>query len=173
MKTKVRPKWFKNSKGLCGLAPDPDRHLRHCTEKRHSEQGTFYTTSGTPSPQSWEPPALLIMLSHVLRWVISKPSVATFCSLVSLRQLIPPHHHLLFWLWSMGASTQHFLLFLACPQLSYPNLLLVCQYPWKQSSHTFGNHYQALSRLQWLFGKPLGEPSQPLGNLLAKGLVTE
>lgn len=90
MKNKVRPEWFKNSNGLCGLAPDPDRHLRHCMEKRHSEQGTFYPASGTPPPQSWEPLALLIMFSHVLRWVISKPSVATFCSLVRLGQLSPP-----------------------------------------------------------------------------------
>lgn len=90
MKTKVGLEWFKIQTGLCGLAQEPDRYSCHCMEKLSSEQGTFYPTSGTPSPQSWEPLALLTMLSHVLRCVISKQYVATFGSLIGLGQLIPP-----------------------------------------------------------------------------------
>ena len=90
MKTKVGREWFKNSNGLCGLAQEPDHHSCHYMEKLYSEQGIFYPTSGAPSPQSWEPLALLTMLSHVLRCVISKQCVATFVPLIGLSQLIPP-----------------------------------------------------------------------------------
>lgn len=79
--------------------------------------------------------------------------------------------NLTFQLLSMGTSTQYFSVFLACHHLSCSNFLLACQHPWKQTSHTsnmFGSHSQALSCLPWLLEGPLEDPTQPLGNLLAK-----
>lgn len=89
--------------------------------------------------------------------------------LVSVGWFLPCN--LTFQLLSMGTSTQYLSVFLACHHLSCSNFLLACQHPWKQTSHTsdtFGSHGQALSCLPWLLEGPLEDPSQPLGNLLAK-----